>query len=151
MLSLYESYIHTFKLGFPSAMDPSGIVLLKSIENVFQICGLSVDTMSFRISEIDSVEKLTKHFLTKNYICPTIIACRFLNPYSGAHAMVAIKKVSKVIDDKHEVFVQCKNSYRGDPSQPGEEFFSTNLKHHASSCFIMIRAASLITIALLNV
>lgn len=108
-------------------MDPSGILLLKSIENVFQICGLSVDQMSFRISEIDSVEKLTKHLLSKNFICPTILACRFVrSSFSGAHAMVAIKMISKVIDGKHEVFIQCKNSYRDDPSQPGDHCFNVH-------------------------
>ena len=104
-------------------MDPSGILLLKSIENVFQICGLSADQMSFHISEINSVEKLTKHLLSKNFICPTILARQFLSPSSEAHALIAIKIVSKVIDDKLEVFVQCKNSYRDDPGQSGEDCF----------------------------
>ena len=120
---LYESKEHLFKLGFPSVMDPSGIILLKSIENVFQICGLSADQMSFRISEIDSVGKLMKHLSSKNYVCPTILACQFSRSLSGAHAMVAIKMLSKEIDGKHEVFVQCKNSYRDDSSQPGDHCF----------------------------
>ena len=85
--------------------------------------------MSFRISEIDSVGKLTKHLLSKNFICPTILACRFSGSFGGAHAMVAIKMISKEIDGKHEVFVQCKNSYRDDPSQRGDMIFESIMMH----------------------
>ena len=107
-------------MAHPSAIDPPGICLLKSIENIF--CGLSENWPNYQVHEINTVAKLKHHF-TNNQpvstgICPAIIACQFSNP-PIAHAMVATGIDRKIVNNIHVDFVQCKNSYRDDPSQPG--------------------------------
>ena len=112
-----------FKLAYPSAIDPSGICLLKSIQDIFSTPGLSENRPSFQVHEIDTVEKLKTHLMNNpmvpSRICPAIIACQFSNFIT--HAMVATGISSKIINSKKEVFVQCKNSYRDDPTQPGHD------------------------------
>ena len=79
------------------------------------------------MSHINTVDKLKQHFLKdkpKHHtcICPAILAykfARFINEDTVAHVMVATGITSKVINDKIEDFVQCKNSYREDPAQAG--------------------------------
>ena len=56
-----------FKIGYPSAIDPSGVCLLRSIGHAFRLCGSSTSKMSFKISEIDSAVKL-KHFMSKRVV-----------------------------------------------------------------------------------
>ena len=107
----------------PSVMDPIGIELLKSIEHAFYLSGLS-DIPSFRVNEMNSCEELKQHCL-KNHslipscVCPVIVACQFYNSSIDVHAMVATGIITRKINGKNEDFVQCKNSYRDDPSKPG--------------------------------
>ena len=109
-------------------IDPSGMKLLKSIEQVFHLSGLQ-DFPSFQVIEIKTVEKLRQH-LQKSHvllpacICPAILACRLSSGSFDVHAMVATGIESKMINGKQEDFVQCKNSYRDDTSVPGHGFLT---------------------------
>ena len=116
---------HEFKLAHPSVIDPPGIDLLKSIEEIFRHNGFLEKRPHFQVYEINTVASLKHHF-TKNQpmiltgICPAIIAYNQFSSYDPiAHAMVATGINTKNVNNKQEDFVQCKNSYRDDPSQPG--------------------------------
>ena len=104
-------------------IDPPGIDLLKSIEDIFRQNGFLEKRPHFEVHEINTVARLKHHFTYNQSrvsmaICPAIIACQFSNP-PVAHAMVATGINRKIVNSKHVDFVQCKNSYRDDPSQPG--------------------------------
>ena len=112
-------------MAYPSAIDSPGICLLKSIEDIFYKNGLSGKRPTFVFHEINTVTKLKHHLmnnqpLVSSGICPAIIAFKFTN-LPIAHAMVATGISTNIINNKHEDFVQCKNSYRDDPSQPGQD------------------------------
>ena len=109
------------QLVYPSAIDPPGIKLLRSIGHVFRKSGMGENPPIFQMKAINTVQKL-KQYLLKNQTCisPAISAYNF-STYE-AHAMVAAGIIFKEINGKIEDFVQCKNSYRDDPSQPGLDY-----------------------------
>lgn len=106
-------------------IDPPGIDLLKSIEDIFRQNGFLEKRPHFQVHEIKTVASLKNHFtmnqpMILSGICPAIIAYQFSNDVI-AHAMVATGINTIQVNNKQEDFVQCKNSYRDDPSQPGQD------------------------------
>ena len=128
--TIFESnWNFIIKLTYPSSIDPPGICLLKSIQDIFCKVGLSENRPTFQIHEINTVEKLKTHLMkVPTCICPVIIAYQFSNHI--AHAMVATGIRPNRINNKQEDFVQCKNSYRDDTSQPGQDCQSIHLHCH---------------------
>ena len=106
--------------------------MLKSIQNIFDQVGLSMNSVSFILHKLPNCQKLQKYLSASKFICPCIVAYQFNNfPHNlhdiNAHVMVATGLITKMIDGKAENFVQCKNSYRDDSSQPGKKQFFSDL------------------------
>ena len=110
---------------FPSAFDGAGLFMLQSVRNILNQIGWS--KFSAHLNELSDCQLLKKHLSSRNFICPTITAYRFNkfpsnDPHDiDVHIMVATGLTSKNIDGKTEYFVQCKNSYRNDSSNPGKD------------------------------
>ena len=84
-------------------------------------------SVSNYLVNLSDCQKLQKHLSKPTFISPCIVAYQFNNfPKDlhdiNAHVLVATGLTTKLIDGKPETFVQCKNSYRDDPSQPGSLF-----------------------------
>ena len=139
-----------FQLVHPSAVDPAGILMLGSVREVFELLGIRPESIQFRKEEfngqniIDALRNEPRkcpvitaadfkdYFLCANNLCqqcvPTMCAinvCQQCVPTS-THAMVAAGALkgsefnptnTKLAD---QWFIQCKNSYGNDPTQPGE-------------------------------
>ena len=108
-------------------MDPAGILMLRSVRILFEMIGVKPDSVKFIKEEFNSnnlVEALT-HEPKK---CPTIVTFDVTGILSP-HAMVATNALKGVdfIDSEGSVaeflreqwFINCKNSYRDDISEPG--------------------------------
>ena len=46
-----------FKLVFPSALDPAGIKMLRSITDLFFMVQIDLNTINFKIEKIDDLVK----------------------------------------------------------------------------------------------
>ena len=46
-----------FKLVFPSALDPAGIKMLRSITDLFSMVQIDLNTINFKIEKIDDLVK----------------------------------------------------------------------------------------------
>ena len=109
---------------FPSAFDEAGLLMLQSIHNIFFQIGLSMHSVTNFLVHLSDCQKLRKHLSKPKFICPCIVAYQFNNfPNDlhdiNAHVLVATGLKTELIDGKPEIFVQCKNSYRDDASEPG--------------------------------
>ena len=143
-----------FQLVHPSAVDPAGILMLRSVRKVFELLEINPESIPFRKEEfsgqniIDALRNepkkcpvitaadFTDYFLCANNVCqqcvPTmcdINVCQQCVPTS-THAMVtagALKgsefnPTNTILADQW--FIQCKNSYGNDPTQPGEIYLN---------------------------
>ena len=99
--------------------------MLNSIREIFDLLGIDFESMQFasekfdtQISIIDAINNQRK--------CPAIVGAKFdLSTGSvDVHAMVAAGVKTETVQHgsstKQEYFIQCKNSYRDDPSQSGK-------------------------------
>ena len=46
-----------FKLVYPSALDPAGIEMLRSITDLFSMAQIDLNTINFKIEKIDDLVK----------------------------------------------------------------------------------------------
>ena len=46
-----------FKLVYPSALDPAGIKMLRSITDLFSMAQIDLNTINFKIEKIDDLVK----------------------------------------------------------------------------------------------
>ena len=88
---------------------------------------LSIELKEVSFEENPEFKMCLTPLSSKNFICPTITAYRFNNFPSDprditAHVMVATGLTRRIIERKTEYFVQCKNSYRNDFSNPGKDW-----------------------------
>ena len=103
-------------------MDPAGILMLRSVRIVFEKIGIQPESIKFKKEEFNSsnlIQALTK----KPKKCPAIVTLDILGACSP-HIMVATNalKGKNFTHDQslHEKwFINCKNSYRDDISEPG--------------------------------
>ena len=106
-------------------MDPSGILMLRSVRIVFEIIGVSPESIHFIKEEFDA-DNLVKALTIQPKKCPAIITFGNDSP----HVMVASNAIkgSEFIQEeageldkrlKNQWFITCKNSYRDDVSEPG--------------------------------
>ena len=103
-------------------MDPAGILMLRSVEIVFEIIGLKPESIKFIKDEFNS-DNLVKALTENPKKCPAIVTCNVFGDLSP-HIMVATNALQGK-DFAYEPFLQeqwfitCKNSYRDDIDEPG--------------------------------
>ena len=99
--------------------------MLNSVREIFDLVGIDFETTSLILEKFDT-QKSIIHAIDKRK-CPAIVGGKF-DLSSGtlycAHAMVATGVKTETVQHgsstKQEYFIQCKNSYRDDPSQSGK-------------------------------
>ena len=113
-------------------MDPAGILMLRSVRIVFEKIGIQPERIKFIKEEFNS-DNLVKGLNEIPKRCPAIVTSILTGgALSCAHIMVATNalKGSEFINEpgpvgdflRNEWFINCKNSYRDDPSVPGIVF-----------------------------
>jgi len=126
-------------------MDPAGILMLRSVRVVFEKLGVQPETIKFKREEFNS-DNLVKALNENPKKCPAIVTSILTGGVlSAAHIMVATNalKGDEFIHEpgpigdylRNQWFINCKNSYRDDPSEPG-----IVLKAHLCDSFTVIFA-----------
>ena len=112
------------KLIYRTAMDPAGILMLRSVRIVFEMVGLAPESMKFKKEEFNS-SNLVKALTEKPKKCPVILTFDQLKgDRNMLHAMVTIDALQgfEFMDRSSHVaeewFIKCKNSYRDEISEP---------------------------------
>ena len=111
-------------------MDPQGILMLNSIREIFDIAGISFESMKFVDEKFDN-ERSIINAINIEKKCPAIAGAKFdfsTRPVTVdcVHVMVAagVKTDNRLASffkgQKPKHFIQCKNSYRDDPNQSGK-------------------------------
>ena len=122
--------LYIFQLIYPSAVDPAGILMLRSIRKVFELLGIKPESILFQKEEFNS-QNIIDALRNEPQKCPVITAADFTDYFNSGgaptspHAMVtagALKgsEFSKNTNLANQWFIKCKNSYGNDPAQPGE-------------------------------
>ena len=110
-------------------MDPAGILILRSVRIVFEKLGIQPERIKFKKEEFNS-DNLAKGLNEIPKRCPAIVTSILSGGVlSSAHIMVASNalKGNEFIHEpgpigdylRNQWFINCKNSYRDDPSEPG--------------------------------
>ena len=110
-------------------MDPQGILMLNSIREIFDIAGISFESMLFIEAKFDDQNSIIDA-IDNQRLCPAIVGAKFdfsAGLIECAHVMVAAGVKSETVGSLTKYFIQCKNSYRDDPNQSG--------KFHHKQCF----------------
>ena len=119
------------KLVHPSAVDPAGILMLRSIRKIFELIGVQPESIQFHKEEFNR-QNIIDALRNEPQRCPVITATDYEDYFvSGSsptmqHAMVTAGafKGSEVIPKNTTLadqwFIKCKNSYGNDPGQPGK-------------------------------
>ena len=113
-------------------MDPAGILMLRSVRIVFEKIGVQPERIKFKKEEFNS-DNLVKGLNEIPKKCPAIVTSILSGGVlSSAHIMVATNalKGNEFIHEpgpigdflRNQWFINCKNSYRDDPSAPGIVF-----------------------------
>ena len=76
-----------FQLIYPSAIDPAGILMLKSVRNVFEMIGIEPESINF-IKEEFNAGNLVKALNEQPKKCPAIVTLDIIGDLSP-HIMVA--------------------------------------------------------------
>ena len=111
-------------------MDPKGILMLNSIREIFDIAGISFESMLFIEAKFDGQSSIIDA-IDNQKLCPAIVGAKFnfsTHPVTVdcVHVMVAagVKTDNRLASffgrQKPKHFIQCKNSYRDDPNQSGK-------------------------------
>ena len=120
-----------FQLVHPSAIDPAGILMLRSIRKVFELLGIKPESVLFQKEEFNS-QNIIDVLQNEPQKCPVITAADFTDyfnsggPPTSTHAMVtagALKGsefIPTMTNLANQWFIKCKNSYGNDPNQPGK-------------------------------
>ena len=106
---------------YPSAVDPAGLLMLKSIREIFDTANIQFESILFIDEEIIGPNHMTS-CISNHKKAPVVTAIRFCPPmtsFAACHAMVATGIKTEVIGNQTKQFVQCKNTYRDDPNTPG--------------------------------
>ena len=100
-------------------MDPAGIMMLRSVRIVFEKIGLRPEWLKFTAEEFDSTN-LVEALNQNPKKCPAIVTLNLFGDCSP-HIMVATNALQFTHDPllKEKWFINCKNSYRDDISEPG--------------------------------
>ena len=108
-------------------MDPAGILMLRSIRIVFEKIGLEPESIKFIKHEFNA-DNLVQALTAQPKKCPAIVTFDLFGDRSP-HVMVATNAIKGIeFINPHDFnadvlqnqwFINCKNSYRDDDSQPG--------------------------------
>ena len=103
-------------------MDPAGILMLRSVRVVFEKVGIQPESVKFKKEEFNSTN-LVKALTEKPKKCPAIVTVNLFGDCSP-HIMVATNALQGkdfTYDQllQEQWFINCKNSYRDDISEPG--------------------------------
>ena len=108
-------------------MDPAGILMLRSVRIVFEMIGLKPESLNYIKEEFNS-DNLVKALTEQPKKCPAIVTLDITGDLSP-HIMVATNAlkgrefISKYERNaqflRNKWFINCKNSYRDDISEPG--------------------------------
>ena len=108
-------------------MDPAGILILRSVRIVFEMIGIKPESMKFIKKSFDS-GNIIKAITEEPKTCPAIVTCDITGDQSP-HIMVASNALKgfeflngngPVVEAlRNEWFINCKNSYRDEISEPG--------------------------------
>ena len=108
-------------------MDPAGILMLRSVRIVFEMLGIEPESINFIKEEFNS-DSLVNALNEQPKKCPAIVTFDVFGDVSP-HIMVAINALKGMEfiqgDDpvaeslRNQWFINCKNSYRDDISEPG--------------------------------
>ena len=108
-------------------MDPAGILMLRSVRIVFEMIGIKPESMKFIKKSFDS-GNIIKALTEEPKKCPAIVTCDITGDQSP-HIMVAANALKgfeflngngPVVEAlRNEWFINCKNSYRDEISEPG--------------------------------
>ena len=103
-------------------MDPAGILMLRSVRIVFEKVGIQPELLKFKKEEFNSTN-LVKALNERPKKCPAIVTVNLFGDCSP-HIMVATnalkgKKITHHPLLQEQWFINCKNSYRDDISEPG--------------------------------
>ena len=123
-------------------MDPAGILMLRSVRIFFELMGMEPESINF-IKEKFNAQNIVKCLTDSPRKCPVIVTCDINVPPGdrSSHIMVtsnALKgdefikgpnhpEVVHGFENAHpyyqhlkdQWFINCKNSYRDETSQPG--------------------------------
>jgi len=120
-LQNYKSKLYSL-LIYPSAMDPAGILMLRSVRIVFEKLGLKPESIKFKKEEFN-INNLVPALIENPKKCPAIVTFNLFGK-THLHTMVATNALKgkafpsdPVLSEKW--FINCKNSYRDDISEPG--------------------------------
>ena len=106
-------------------MDPQGILMLNSIREIFDIAGISFESMLFIEAKFNDQNSIIDA-IDNQRLCPAIVGAKFDSSTGSvdAHAMVAAGVKTETVQNgsstKKEYFIQCKNSYRDDTNLSGK-------------------------------
>ena len=103
-------------------MDPAGILMLRSVRIVFEMLGLQPESIKFKKEEFNS-DNLIKALTENPKKCPAIVTFNLFGVLSP-HIMVATNalkgnELTRESKLKEQWFINCKNSYRDEISEPG--------------------------------
>ena len=109
-------------------MDPQGILMLNSIREIFNIAGISFESMLFIDAKNNDQNSIIDAIVNQK-LCPAIVGAKYdfsKHPVTVdcVHVMVAAGVKSETIGASTQHFIQCKNSYR-DQNQPGKFYHKT--------------------------
>ena len=103
-------------------MDPQGILMLNSIREIFDIAGISFESMLFIEAKFNDQNSIIDA-IDNQRLCPAIVGAKF-NFSTGSidciHVMIASGVKSETVGASTKYFIQCKNSYRDDPNISGK-------------------------------
>ena len=103
-------------------MDPKGILMLNSIREIFDVVGISFESMKFVDEKFDN-ERSIIDAINIQKKCPAIAGAKYdfsAGSIECVHVMVATGVKSETVGSLTKYFIQCKNSYRDDPNQSGK-------------------------------
>ena len=103
-------------------MDPAGILMLRSVRIVFEKIGIKPESIKFK-KEKFIFTNLVSALTTNPKKCPAIVTFNLFGD-SLPHIMVATNALQgKTFTHdpllQEQWFINCKNSYRDDISEPG--------------------------------
>ena len=103
-------------------MDPQGILMLNSVREIFNIVGISFESMKFIARKFDNQNSIIDAIHNRKK-CPAIVGAK-LDFSTGSidciHVMIASGVKSETVGASTKYFIQCKNSYRDDPNISGK-------------------------------
>ena len=105
-------------------IDPAGLEMLNSVVEILKLVGLEMKDLNIEVESFD--ENTMSEAVQKSGKCPVIQAMNVKqNGTDVHHAMVVtgIKPKRMQIPGLPSIpsfpFLQCKNSFRSDPTEPG--------------------------------